>query len=29
MYIIKAEEDQIRKIVDMSTRAFETYINVV
>ena len=28
MYIVKAEEDQIEKIVDMSIRAFETDVNV-
>ena len=28
MYIFKAEEDQIEKIVDMSIRAFETDVNV-
>ena len=28
MYIIKAEEKQIEKIVDMSVRAFETDVNV-
>ena len=28
MYIIKAEADQIEKIVDMSIRAFETDVNV-
>lgn len=28
MYIVKAEADQIEKIVDMSVRAFETDVNV-
>ena len=28
MYIVKAESDQIEKIVDMSVRAFETDVNV-
>lgn len=28
MYIVKAEADQIEKIVDMSIRAFETDVNV-
>ena len=28
MYIVKAEEDRIEKIVDMSVRAFETDVNV-
>ena len=28
MYIVKAEADQIKKIVDMSIRAFETDVNV-
>ena len=28
MYIVKAEADQIGKIVDMSIRAFETDVNV-
>lgn len=28
MYIVRAEADQIEKIVDMSVRAFETDVNV-
>ncbi len=28
MYIVKAEADQIERIVDMSIRAFETDVNV-
>ena len=28
MYIVKAEADQIEKIVDMSIRAFESDVNV-
>ena len=28
MYIVKAEADQVEKIVDMSIRAFETDVNV-
>ena len=28
MYIVKAEAEQIEKIVDMSIRAFETDVNV-
>lgn len=28
MYIVKAEADQIEKIVDMSIRAFETDVNL-
>lgn len=28
MYIVKAEENQVEKIVDMSVRAFETDVNV-
>ena len=28
MYIIKAEANQIERIVDMSIRAFETDVNV-
>ncbi|MBR2256100.1 MAG: GNAT family N-acetyltransferase, partial [Blautia sp.] len=28
MYIVKAEEEQVEKIVNMSIRAFETDINV-
>ena len=28
MYIVKAEADQIERIVDMSVRAFETDVNV-
>ena len=28
MYIVKAEADQIEKIVDISVRAFETDVNV-
>ena len=28
MYIVKAEENQVEKIVEMSIRAFETDVNV-
>ena len=28
MYIVKAEANQVEKIVDMSIRAFETNVNV-
>ena len=28
MYIVKADENQVEKIVDMSIRAFETDVNV-
>ena len=28
MYIVKAEAEQVEKIVDMSIRAFETDVNV-
>ena len=28
MYLVKAEADQVEKIVDMSIRAFETDVNV-